>query len=111
MNNNNKKINKEEALDKLMGKMVNEMNEFTKSVTKMSGQQIIAEMIPYELVYKEDILMCFEDDELILSYEEIDFLLGIEQPLDWLYQEWLDFDDSHMGMLRDFITCTLDKRI
>lgn len=111
MDNNNRKIDKEEALDKLMGKMVNEMNEFTKSVAKMSGQQIIEKMIPYELVYKEDILMCFEDDELLLSCEEIKFLLDLNQPLDWLYQEWLDFDDSHMGMLRDFITCALDRRM
>lgn len=109
---NNKELKKiEEVTDKLMGKMVNEMNDFLNSIRIKTGQQIIEEMIPYELTYKEDILMCFEDDELILSYEKINFLLGLERPLDWLYQEWLDFDDSHMGMLRDFITCTLDRRM
>lgn len=109
---NNKELKKiEEATDKLMGKMVNEMNDFLNSIRVKTGQQIIEEMISYELIYKEDILMCFEDDELILSYEEINFLLELEQPLDWLYQEWLKFDGSHMEMLRDFITCTIDRRM
>lgn len=100
---------KEELFDNLMEKVTDEMNQFINSIQTKSGKEIIQEMIPYELIYKEDILMCLEDDELVLSYEKIDFLLRLDKPLDWLYHKWLKSDDSHMKMLRGFINSTLDR--
>lgn len=108
--NNFTNRDKDDILDELMRKIVNEMNEFVNSITNKTGRQMMEEMIPYELIYKEDIMMSFEYDELDLSKEELVFLLDLECPLEWLYQEWLKYDGSHMDMLREFIKNTLDRR-
>ena len=57
----------------------------------------------YEIVYKQDILYCFEDNDLNLSYKEKKHLLSKKRPLEFLYQEWLTTDCTHMQMIRDCI--------
>ena len=57
----------------------------------------------YEIVYKQDILYCFEDDDLNLSYKEKKHLMSKKRPLEFIYQEWLATDCTHMQMIRDCI--------
>lgn len=98
---------REQAEQELYEKMLAELNTFRDSLLNLSPSELISNYNPYELVYKEDILMCFEDDELFLSDENVRFLLEMEKPLDWLYQSWCDSGVSHMDMMREFICNTV----
>ena len=99
-----------EAEDLLFEKMVAELSAFRDSLLKLTPAEIIGDTIPYELVYKEDLLICFENDDLNLRDADIQFLLGMDAPLEWLYQSWLDTDGSHMDMIRDFIRTTVQTQ-
>lgn len=103
-------FDREQAEQELYKKMLAELNAFRDSLLKLSSSEIISNYNPYELVYKEDILMCFEDDELYLSDENVRVLLEIEKPLDWLYQSWCDSGVSHMDMMREFILNTVQAQ-
>lgn len=97
------KFNREQADNKLYEKMKLELSTFRNSLTKMKASEILSEFRPYELVYKEDLLMCFEYEDLNLSDEDVKFLLRLNEPLDWLYRSWCDSSTSHMSMLINFI--------
>ena len=43
-------------------------------------------------------------------YTDYDFLFSLEKPLEWLYVQWLDSDDSHMELLETFIVNTMMLR-
>lgn len=97
----------EQAKEKLYDKMSEELQAFRSSLLKLTTSEIISDYYPYELIYKEDILMCFEDEEMTLSYADIKLLLKMDKPLDWLYQSWCESSVSHMEILRDFISNTV----
>ena len=90
---------KEEQLDNMLyEKMQKEYDSFLekiKSEQSLKPNQAIESA--YEIVYKQDILYCFEDNDLNLSYKEK------KRPLEFLYQEWLTTDCTHMQMIRDCI--------
>ena len=90
---------KEEQLDNMLyEKMQKEYDSFLekiKSEQSLKPNQAIESA--YEIVYKQDILYCFEDNDLNLSYKEKKHLLSKKRPLEFLYQEW------HMQMIRDCI--------
>lgn len=100
-------FNREQAEELLYKRMNEELNSFRNSLRQMTADQFLSNYNPYELIYKEDLLMCFEDDELDLSDEDVQWLLQNETPLDWLYQSWCDSSVSHMDMLREFIRDTV----
>ena len=91
----------------LYDKMSKELADFRASLLKMTPADILSNYNPYELIYKEDLLMCFEDDELALSDDELQVLNDMETPLDWLYQKWCNSTVSHMPLLRGFIVDTV----
>ena len=95
----------EEHLDNMLyEKMQKEYDLFLekiKSDQSVKPNQAIESA--YEIVYKQDILYCFEDDDLDLSYKEKKHLLSKRRPLEFLYQEWLTTDCNHMQMIRDCI--------
>ena len=88
----------EEQLDNMLyEKMQKEYDSFLekiKSEQPVKPNQAIESA--YEIVYKQDILYCFEDDDLNLSYKEKKHLLSKKRPLEFLYQEWLATDCTHM---------------
>ena len=103
-------FDREQAEEKLYEKMLSELQVFRELLLKLEPAEIIGNFNPYELTYKEDLLMCFEDDELCLSDSDVQFLLGISEPLDWLYQSWCESGVSHMDILRDFIRNTVQTQ-
>lgn len=103
-------FDREQAEQELYEKMLSELQAFRESLLKLEPADIIGNYNPYELIYKEDLLMCFEDDELCLTDSDVQFLLGMDKPLDWLYQSWCDSSVSHMDMLREFIRNTVQTQ-
>ena len=95
----------EEQLDNMLyEKMQKEYNSFLEKIkSEQSVKPNQAIESAYEIVYKQDILYCFEDDDLNLSYKERKHLLSKKRPLEFLYQEWLTTDCTHMQMIRDCI--------
>lgn len=96
---------KEEQLDNMLyEKMQKEYDLFLEKIkSEQSVKPNQAIESAYEIVYKQDILYCFEDDDLNLSYKEKKYLLSKKRPLEFLYQEWLTTDCTHMQMIRDCI--------
>ena len=104
-------MTKVEMENTLVNKMSEEYDNFKKDCIKQTSEDIVKGFIPYELVYKSDLLSCFEDESLssALTDEDIDFLVNLDMPLDWLFTQWLESDGSHMDMLRDVILESLKK--
>lgn len=66
----------------------------------------------YELVYKEDILQSFDfelTDNYPLSNEQAKVLLTMKNPLDYFYQEWIDYDNSTLDMLWESNNLAIEK--
>lgn len=84
--------------DALYWKMQNEYNAYLNEIKTKSPKEIVE--AAYEITYKQDILYIFEDNDCPLSEDEIKALLSKKQPLETLYQGWLDTDVSVMEDLR-----------
>lgn len=95
------------ASDKLYQKMKNELNEF-KTELKAKPPEVIIQSA-YEIVMKEEILTVFENKESF-KLEDYKALLKTKNPLEYLYQEWLDFDASAMDTIRDSINFAIEKQ-
>jgi len=91
-------------------KMDEELTTRKMEMAKEDVEDIINGFIPYEIVYKDDLLACFEYDCMSLGEADYNFLLSLEKPLDWLYTRWLDSDDSHMELLENFIKNALEQK-
>lgn len=86
--------------DQLYDKLSGEYAAFIDELKTMPPEKIIESA--YEKVFKEDILMSFEYDEL-LEDDQLAALLAMDYPLDALYRNWLDTDVTYMDDLRDTI--------
>lgn len=97
---------------KVFKKMQRELDTFIADIkTKPSADMI---EFAYELVYKEDILQSFDfelTDNYPLTNEQAKALLAMKYPLDYLYQEWLDYDNSALDMLRESNNLAIEKQI
>ncbi len=96
------------ASEKLYEKMKAELDNFKNKLKTKTPDEIIKSA--YELVTKEDILTVFEIDEGF-ELKEYKALLRTKNPLEYLYQEWLDFDDSVMDAIRDSVSSAIEKQI
>lgn len=70
--------------------------------------------LAYELTYKEEILNSFDFDlegRTPVSIKQAKALLAMKYPLDYLYQEWIDYDDSPRDMLRDSNNLAIEKAV
>lgn len=94
--------------DKLYDKMKMELENFKSELRSKPPDEIIQSA--YELVTKEDILTVFEIEE---NFELQDYkaLLKTKKPLEYLYQEWLEYDGSSMDMIRDSVNLAIEKQI
>lgn len=102
----NKNINQLETpfRDNLICIMTGELKEFISDSYKKSTKEFIEGFGAYELIYKEDILSCFEYGDISISEAEALWLLSeTSSPLDYLYRRWLRADITHMEMLREFL--------
>ncbi|CCY66451.1 putative uncharacterized protein [Clostridium sp. CAG:678] len=106
-------MTKNEILNhKVWQKMQAELDSFISEFkTKPPGELIES---AYELIYKQDILQSFDfdvDGNYPLTDEQAKALLSMKNPLDYLYQEWLDYDDSVLDTLRQSNDFAIDKQI
>lgn len=106
-------MNENEILNiKVFEKMQRELDTFIADIkTKPSADMI---EFAYELVYKEDILQSFDfelTDNYPLTNEQAKALLAMKYPLDYLYQEWLDYDNSALDMLRESNHFAIEKQL
>jgi hypothetical protein len=84
----------------LYEKMSEEYRQFLEGLKGLPPDKVIESS--YEKVFKEDLLLCCEDEN-IFTDEQAKALLECDYPLDYLYHEWLDSDASYMDMLEDCI--------
>lgn len=89
-------------------KMELEFDNFIDNLKTLSPEKIIESS--YEKVFKEEILNCF-DESNPLDEKQAKALLSKKNPLDYLYQEWLDMDSSYIDLLVDSIKHSADKEI
>lgn len=87
----------------LYRKLEKENKAFTDDLKTKTPEQIIE--AAYEKVFKEDILSIFEHKDF--SQTEAKALYKLKNPLDDLYQAWLNREVSYMNLLHD----TVDLRI
>ena len=94
-------MTKNEMLNqKVCDKMQAEFDEFIAELKTKSSSEIIE--CAYELIYKEDILQSFDFDIRVnnpLTNEQAKALLSLKNPLDYLYQEWVEYDGSVLDPL------------
>lgn len=86
----------------LFEKMSTEYEDYINSVKSYTDSDAVIRSA-YEITMKSDILVCFENEN-ILSDKECRALLKRKCPLDILYNAWLKSDFSHMNMLRECIS-------
>lgn len=90
---------KEQMNTRLYKKLCLEYENFINLVVTLPPNEILERA--YEKVFKADILICFENQDI--SYEKAKALYSLKNPLEELYQEWLNTDVSYMEDLRDAI--------
>lgn len=98
--------------DKLYKKMQAELDRFIADWKFKPSADTVE--LAYELAYKEEILNSFDfelTDNYPLTNEQAKALLAMKYPLDYLYQEWIDYDDSPLDMLRDSNNLAIEKAI
>lgn len=86
----------------LFEKMSTKYENYINSVKSYTDSDAVIRSA-YEITMKSDILVCFENEN-ILSDKECRALLKRKCPLDILYNAWLKSDFSHMNMLRECIS-------
>lgn len=85
--------------ERLYDKMATEYEDFIDTMKLKPAKDILE--AAYEKVFKEDLLLTIENDNL--DDKQIAALLTLETPLGDLYRNWLDTDVSYMDMLRDTV--------
>lgn len=91
----------------LYTQVATEYVDFIEKLKGMSPEEIISHS--YEKVMKEDIVASFECKTL--SQNEAKALCSKKYPLDFVYQEWLKNDYSHMEMIESTIDDSATKAV
>lgn len=97
---------------KVWEKMQAELDSFISELKTKAPDEIIESA--YELIYKQDILQSFDfdvDGNYPLTDEQAKALLSMKHPLDYLYQNWLNYDGSALDTLRQSNDFAIDKQI
>ena len=90
--------------------MNEELDEFINQWKTKSSADCLE--FAYELVYKEDIfnsLSLDSPDGCCLTNKQINALLNLEHPLDYLYQEWMKCDTTISEILMDSNIIAIEK--
>ena len=86
----------------------NELKKFVRELNNSTPANVIE--LAYELVKKENICCffdCLEAEDNLESYEDlIAYLTNIEKPLDFLYNEYENYEDNFSWRMNDFLTAT-----
>ena len=98
--------------DKLCKKMQAELDQFISGWKSNPSADTVE--LAYELTYKEEILNSFDfdwKDRIPIPIEQAKALLAMKHPLDYLYQVWIDYDDSPLDMLRNSNNLAIEKAV
>lgn len=106
-------MNENEILNiKVFKKTQRELDTFIADLKSKPSEDILE--FAYELVYKEDILQSFDfelTDNYPLTNEQAKALLAMKNPLDYLYQGWIEYDDSPRNMIQESNNLAIEKQI
>lgn len=98
--------------DKLYKKMQAELDQFISDWKEKPSADTVE--LAYELTFKEEILNSFDfdlKDRKPIPTPQAKALLAMKYPLDYLYQEWIDYDDSPLDMLRESNNLAIGKAV
>ena len=85
--------------EKLVNKIHEEHNQFLSEIEKLPPKEIIFKA--YEICYREEFVNILENTEF--SDEFTKKLLAMQNPISFLYNEWLGFDSGVWDMLENVI--------
>lgn len=94
--------------DRAYEKINREMKEFIADIKTKSPDKIVE--AAYEITYKEEILSMFEC-EGAFNDKQCMAILKTKNALDYLYQEWLDYDGSVLDELRGSVDLAIENQI
>lgn len=94
--------------DRAYGKINREMNEYLAEIKKKSPEEIVE--AAYEITYKQEILCMFECEGAFNDKQSM-AILKTKNALDYLYQEWLDYDGSVLDELRSSVNLAIENQI
>lgn len=98
--------------DKLYKKMQAELDRFIADWKSKPSADTVE--LAYELTYKEEILNSFNFDwegRTPIPIGQAKALLALKYPLDYLYQEWINYDDSPLDMLCKSNNIAIEKAV
>ena len=94
--------------DRAYEKIQREFDAFIADIKTKSPDEIVR--AAYEITYKEEILSMFECDGNF-NDRQCMALLKTDNALDYLYQEWLDYDGSVLDELRGSVDLAIENQI
>ena len=94
--------------DRAYEKVQREFDAFIADIKTKSPNEIVN--AAYEIVYKEEILSMFEIDGAFNDKQSL-AILKTKNALDYLYNEWLDYDGSVCDTLRDSVDLAIENQI
>lgn len=93
--------------NKLYKKMTSEYNFFINNLKTLPSDKVIDKA--YEKVIKEELLIPFYPEYEYYDIKKIKALNSCEEPLEELYQNWMDSDVGINSVLEDSILDTLQE--
>lgn len=100
--------NKKSLEDRAYEKVQREFDTFIADIKTKSPNEIVN--AAYEITYKEEILSMFEIDGAFNDKQSL-AILKTKNALDYLYNEWLDYDGSVHDTLRDSVNLAIENQI
>lgn len=95
-----------EIRQKLYDKLQNEFKNFIEEVQKKEPKEIVDSA--YQIAIKEELVGIFFPQEDKYDIEEIKALNKLPDPLEELYQGWMDCDGGIHTVLEDSVSLTLE---
>lgn len=95
----------------LQKKLETEFNKFKQGLLKSTPQKVLESA--YEYISKSELIISLNLglDDCLLNEKEINALLLLPYPLDYLYQEWLDYDSGGLDNYIGSNTLAIEKLI
>ena len=94
--------------DRAYEKVQREFDEYIADIKTKSPNEIVN--AAYEITYKEEILSMFEIDGAFNDKQSL-AILKTKNALDYLYNEWLEYDGSVLDTLRDSVNLAIENQI
>lgn len=100
-------MNEMDIRKKLYEKMQNEYNDFIEEMKNNEPQFIVNNA--YQIVIKEELVAMFYPESEQYDIDEIKALNKAKNPLEELYQGWMDSDAGIHSVLEDNVSDTIEE--